>query len=208
VFYRRVEARPLHELPAEFLDEIPSPVADEQGFLALLAPELAQEWKQCGPGRFNVEQGVATGEGGMGLWWYAGREFTNFVLRGEFLQEEDSADSGVFVRFPDPVNDPWAAVKQGHEMEIGDPNPEKATWRTGSIYPFHASVVANTKPPGQWNQYEMVCRGHDYSVRINGKLVNTWTDTSKRSLSGYIGLQNYPDKKSVRHRNLRVRDLL
>ena len=208
VFYRNVEARPLYELPAEFLDELPSPVADEQGFIGLLTAEAMNDWKQCGPGRFIFDGGVATGDGGMGLWWYAGRPFTNFVLRGEFLQEQEIADSGVFVRFPDPGNDPWAAVNKGHEMEIGDPNPEKPTWRTGSIYPFHASIQANTKPAGQWNRYEIVCRGHDYSVRMNGKLVNTWTDTTQRSLSGYIGLQNYPDGKTVRHRSLRVKELL
>ncbi|PYK97010.1 MAG: hypothetical protein DME19_17775, partial [Verrucomicrobia bacterium] len=208
VFYRNVEARPLYELPNEFLDEIPSPVADEQGFIPLLTPEAVKNWKQCGPGRFLVQNGAATGEGGMGLWWYAGRVFTNFVLRGEFLQEQEIADSGVFVRFPDPRDDPWAAVKQGHEIEIGDPNPEKPAWRTGSLYPFHAPVTANTRTPGQWNQYEIVCRGHDYSVRINDKLINTWTDTTRRSLSGHVGLQNYPDGKTVRHRNLRLKELL
>ena len=45
-------------------------------------------------------------------------------------------------------------------------------------------------------------------VWMNGKLINTWTDTTKRSASGFIGLQNYPDHKSVRHRNLRVKELL
>src|SRR5881394_3028164 len=118
VFYRKVEARPLYELPAEFLNEIPSPVADEQGFIPLLTRETLKGWKQCGPGQFTVENGIATGEGGMGLWWYAGRTFTNFVLRGEFLQEQPIADSGVFLRFPDPKTDPWNAVRQGHEMEI------------------------------------------------------------------------------------------
>jgi hypothetical protein len=208
VFYRKVDARPLYELPEEFLDQIPSPVADDQRFIPLLTGETLQAWKQCGPGRFTVEDGVATGDGGMGLWWYGGRPFTNFVLRGEFLQEQAIADSGVFVRFPDPGNDPWAAVNKGHEVEIGDPNPEKPTWRTGSIYPFHAPVAANTKPPGQWNQFEIVCRGHNYSVRMNGKLINTWTDTTARALSGFIGLQNYPDQKTVRHRALRVKELL
>ena len=120
VFYRKVEVRPLYELPAEFLSEIPSPVADEQGFIPLLTGEPLKAWKQCGPGKFILENGVATGEGGMGLWWHAGRAFTNFVLRGEFMQEQDIADSGVFVRFPDPGNDPWAAVHQGHEVESGE----------------------------------------------------------------------------------------
>ena len=65
------------------------------------------------------------------------------------------------------------AVKRGHEVEIGDPNPKNPTWRTGALYPFRASIAANTKPVGQWTSYEIVCREHDYSVRINGRVVNT-----------------------------------
>jgi len=42
-------------------------------------------------------------------------------------------------------------------------------------------------------------------VRLNGRLVTTWTDPGERSLSGYIGIQNYNDGKTVRHRNLRVK---
>ena len=207
VFYRKPEVRPLDELPAEFLGEAVSPAGDDQGFTALLAEDALKDWKQCGPGRFTVANGVAKAEGGMGLWWFAGRQFTNFVLRGEFVQEQDIADSGVFVRFADPGNDPWNAVKQGHEMEIGDPNPEKPTWRTGSMYPFKASSKANTKPVGQWNEFEMVCLAHDYSVRINGQIVTAWTDVRQRSAAGYVGLQNYNDGKTVRFRNLRVKDL-
>ena len=208
VFYRKAEVRSLYELPAEYLDQVVSPVGGEEGFIPLLSDAALKDWKQCGPGKFTVADGVATAEGGMGLWWYAGRQFTNFVMRGEFLQEQDNADSGVFLRFPDPGNDPSVAVKNGHEMEIGDPNSEKPTWRTGALYPFRAPVTANTKPVGQWNSYEIVARGHDYSIRINGKVVNTWTDTTQRTLSGFIGLQNYNDGKTVRHRNLRVKEVL
>ena len=208
VFYRKAEARPLYEVPTEFLEHVVSPVGGEDGFVPLLSEAALKDWKQCGPGKFNVVDGVATGEGGMGLWWFAGRQFTNFVLRGEFLQEHAIADSGVFLRFPDPGQDPWLAVRQGHEMEIGDPKPENPTWRTGSIYPFHASTKANTRGLAQWNSYEIVCRGHDYSVRVNGEVVNTWTDTTQRTLHGFIGLQNYNDGKTVRHRNLRVQELL
>jgi hypothetical protein len=143
----------------------------------------------------------------MGLWWYAGRQFTNFVLKGEFLQEQEIADSGVFLRFPDPGNDPWNAVRQGHEMEIGDPEPKDPTWRTGSIYPFKASTRANTRALGEWNSYEIKCVGHRYMVRINSELVTDWLDTTQRTLSGYVGLQNYNDGKTVRHRNLRIKPL-
>ena len=189
------------------LSAVAAPFHEKGKFENLLSDAALKEWKQCGPGRFVVNKGVATGEGGMGLWWYAARPFTNFVLQGEFVQEQEIADSGVFLRFPDPKNDPWNAVNQGHEMEIGDPNPKDPTWRTGSMYPFAASTNANTKPLGQWNKYEIRCENQDYSVRINGKLVVKWTDPKQRTRSGYIGLQNYNDGKTVRHRNLRIMDL-
>ena len=181
--------------------------AEEAGFLPLFSDEALKQWRQCGPGRFAVTNGIAAGEGGMGLWWYAARPFTNFILRGEFVQEQDMADSGVFVRFPHPGHDPWIAVNQGHEMEIGDPNPQDPTWRTGSIYPFQASAQANTKPPGQWNTFELRCVGHTYTVKINGKVVTAWTDPKQRSAAGYVGLQNYNDGKTVRHRHLRIKEL-
>ena len=207
VFYRKAEVRPLDELPAEFLGEAISPAADENGFVPLLTEAALGAWKQCGPGSFAVKEGVASGKGGMGLWWYSAKRFKNFILRGEFRQSGQIADSGVFFRFPDPGDDPWSAVKRGHEVEIGDPNPEKPTWRTGSIYPFKASARANTRAPGEWNEYEIVAMGHDYSVRINGALVTTWSDRDRRSLEGFIGLQNYNDGMTVSHRNLRVKEL-
>jgi hypothetical protein len=206
-FYRKVEIRPITEIPAEHLSLIPKYQDDESGFKPLFGRNAYDGWAQCGPGGFTIENGIATAGGGMGLWWHTNRTFTNFVLRGEFLQEQPLADSGVFVRFPNPGQDPWVAVKQGHEMEIGDPHPEKPTWRTGSIYPFKAAVKANTRPPGQWNDYELACIAHNYSVRINGELVTTWTDEQQRSTAGYLGLQNYNDGKVVRFRNLRVKDV-
>ncbi|MDX1951318.1 MAG: DUF1080 domain-containing protein [Verrucomicrobiota bacterium] len=207
LFYRKAEVRPLFSIPAELLDYVVSPVGSEEGFKPLLEGDALKEWKQSGPGKFKVSNGVASGEGGMGLWWYSGKQFTNFVIRGEFLQEQEIADSGVFLRFPDPGNDPWVAVKKGHEMEIGDSKAEKPEWKTGAIYPFRAPSKMTVKPTGEWNSYEIVCKGHDYSVRINDVVVNTWTDVSGRSASGYIGLQNYNDDKIVRHRNLRIKEL-
>ncbi|MEW6158176.1 MAG: DUF1080 domain-containing protein [Verrucomicrobiota bacterium] len=208
LFYRSVEARAISEIPASLLKHVPPTVTDETGFVPLLTGDNARHWKQCGPGKFDLRDGIATGEGGMGLWWYAQRPFTNFVLRGEWMQEGAESDSGIFMRFPDPGNDPWVAVKQGHEFEIGDPQPAQGKEATGSFYPFHSPVQVAVKPWGEWNSYELTCIGPNYSLRINGQLVNTWTDDQKRPLAGYIGLQNYPYKQAVRHRNLRIKELL
>jgi hypothetical protein len=124
------------------------------------------------------------------------------------MQDGPDSDSGVFVRFPNPANDPWIAVKQGHEFEIGDAKAANPRDGTGAFYPFHGPAAVPAKPWGQWNDYELTCIGPNYSLRINGQLVNTWTDDQQRPLSGYIGLQNYPYKQAVRHRNLRIKELL
>lgn len=207
LFYRKVEARTIDEVPSALLEHLPGSAPEEKDFRPLFGATAQDGWAQCGPGGFSLENGVATARGGMGLWWHTNRTYANFVLRGSFKQEQEIADSGIFVRFPNPGSDPWNAVRQGHEMEIGDPNPKEPTWRTGSIYPFKASAKANTRPVGDWNDFEMVCAGHDYSVRINGRTVTTWSDPKRRSAAGFIGIQNYDDGKTVRFRNLRIKEL-
>ena len=207
VFYRDIEIKPIDGVAAQHLRRLPSLALDDLGFESLLTPESMEHWKQCGPGSFRFDEGEAVAHGGTGLWWYSARQFNNFILRGEFRQSAAKADSGVFVRFPDPGNDRQIPIRQGHEIEIGDPNPDKPTWRTGSIYPHRASVKANTKSPGNWNAFEITCLGHNYSARINGELITTWTDPDRRTLQGYIGLQNYNDGHTVSFRKLRIKEL-
>jgi hypothetical protein len=204
VFYRRIEIRPAREFPREYREAVETPPALEEGFTALLAPENLKDWVQCGPGSFAVKDGVAIGVGGMGLWYYAKRDFGDFVLRGEYLQEP-GADSGIFLRFPDPGSDPWVAVKQGYEVEIGENEPGKGS--TGSIYDFRAPTAVPLRPAGEWNEYEITVKGRTYEVRWNGRLINRHEDTASRPLGGYIGLQNYPHETTVHHRNLRVKAL-
>jgi hypothetical protein len=209
IFYRKIDVRPIDRLPPELLTQVPSEPADETGFRALFGARASEGWAQCGPGGFTLSNGVASAHGGMGLWWFTNRMFTNFVLRGEWRQESADADSGVFLRFPHPANDPWNAVRQGHEMEIGDdPTGQEAAWRTGALYPFCPPSHVPTKPLGEWNAYEVVAIGHNYLVRINGQAVTAWTDLKQRTTHGYIGLQNYEEGKNARHRNLRIKELL
>ena len=211
VYYRKPQIRTISEFPAEMKPWADGPGGDDSGFTPLLDDAHLKDWVQCGPGRFDVKDGIATGEGGMGLWWYKARMFKDFVLRGEYLQEKGGmSDSGIFVRFPDPGSNPMVAVKQGHEMEIGENAPAKNA--TGSIYPFQSPAWAPLKPHGEWNAYEITCIGRTYDVRLNGHLVNRFVDDQQRPLEGYVGLQNYPYTKApydrtVRHRNVRIKEL-
>lgn len=206
LWYRDFEAREINSIPAELLSYVPTEPQDETGFVTLLDKK---GWAQSGPGNFELRDGIATGKGGMGLWWYTNQVYTNFVLRGEWRQLGEKSDSGVFVRFPDPGNDPNVAVKHGHEFEIGESAPKEGPAHgTGAFYPFNGPVKLPLKKLNEWNTYELTCIGKNYALRINGELVNTWTDDRERPLQGYIGLQNYPYEHLVQHRNLRVKPLL
>jgi hypothetical protein len=198
---------PNNKVPDSIARLLPGP-DDEAGFHALFGQNAAPGWAQCGPGHFTVTNGIATSHGGMGLWWYTNRTFTNFVIRGEWRFENRQSDTGVFVRFADPGQDPWSAVKSGHELELGDdPEGKDPTWKTGTLYPFQPPTHVPAKPIGEWNSYEFAVVGQIYIVRINGETVTVWTDPKENTKAGYIGLQNYQEGKGTQQRHLRIREL-
>jgi len=168
-------------------------------------PEQAAEWKQAGPGSFALKDGVSTAKGGMGLWWYGGKEFANACFEVEFKAPEAADNSGIFVRFPDPGNDPWVAVRKGYEIQICDKGtPDKTT---GSIYDIQAAADAKMKI-GEWNTYKIITAGDQIGVVLNGKLVNVFECQEGRGdVSGYFGLQNHDDGSPVQFRKVRVHKL-
>jgi len=172
---------------------------DATSYHVLFDGTSRQGWKMCGPGGFTLKDGFLESSGGMGMLWHE-REFTNFRLMLEWQVGRAQDNSGVFVRFPDPKNDPWIAVNQGYELQICD--LADASHRTGSVYSFRGSTEVPTKPIGQWNHYEIEVIGQRYRIFINNKLVNTFTGT--RTAKGHIGLQNHDPASKVRFRNIRV----
>ncbi len=158
-------------------------------------------WNQAGPGSFEFKDGMLTSHGGMGLFWYD-HEFSDFVLELDWKASTKDANSGVFVRFPNPGNDPWVAVNHGHEIQICDTEPH---FQTGAIYNFKNPTEIASKPPGEWNHYVIKVEGQHYTVTLNGKVVNEF-DSPDRPLHGYIGIQNHPPE-SVSFRNIKVTEL-
>jgi hypothetical protein len=157
-------------------------------------------WHQCGPAGFDIADDTLTAHGGMGLLWND-REFGDLIFRCEFKVARKEDNSGVFVRFPDPGNDPMFAVNHGHEIQICD---TEANNRTGAIYNFKDCSELTTKPVGEWNQMEIKVVGRSYTVAINGKVVNEFTSPS-RPLRGHIGLQNHWG--AVSFRNITVEEI-
>ncbi len=160
-------------------------------------------WVMTGPGKFTVdEDGSLRTHGGMGLFYYAERQFEDFELEVEWKVAQRAANSGIFVRFPEAA-DPWDAVNQGYEIQIDDSQTGK--YRTAGIYSFAAPAESEANPPGEWNTFLIRVRGQQYEVFLNGERVTDFAGS--RSARGYVGLQNHDDNSVTWFRRVRAREL-
>jgi 3-keto-disaccharide hydrolase len=57
-------------------------------------------------------------EGEMGLLWYTKKKFKDFVPKLDWKISRRNDNSGVFIRFSYPDNDPLIAVNTGYEMSF------------------------------------------------------------------------------------------
>jgi hypothetical protein len=177
----------------------------EPGFTSLFDGATLDGWQQAGPDGFNVVDGMLRSSGGMGLLWYTKKQFGDFILKVDWKVLHIDDNSGVFVRFSDPGNDPWVAVNSGYEVQIDDvgaPDGEMMH-KTGGIYDFAAPTKVATNPVGEWNFYEIHAVGQSYRIILNGDEVTDFTGT--RSTKGYVGLQNH--NGTVTFRSVRIMEL-
>ena len=101
------------------------------------------------------------------MLWYAKEEWADFSLRLQFRDvspDTDRANSGVFIRFPDPrtpldqrpagscgtigsarTSPAWVAIYCGHEIQIYDGDTGEPQ-KTGSIYNFDPVPLGQARP--------------------------------------------------------------
>ncbi|GAA2716230.1 ThuA domain-containing protein [Actinoplanes palleronii] len=179
----------------------------ETGYTALYNGSTTG-WSQAGPGGFTNTDATLSSTGGMGLYWYSAKQFTNYSLKLDWRLTGDD-NSGVFIGFPASA-DPWSAVTNGYEIQIDATDTADRT--TGSVYTFQSADLtardAALNPPGEWNTYEIRVEAEHLQVFLNGVKINDFTNPdSVRSLAGYIGLQNHGDADHASFRNVRIKEL-
>lgn len=183
----------------------------ETGYRALFDGTSTRGWRQAGPGSFTLEDGTLTSSGGMGMLWYAAREFSSYSLKLDWKMSGADGDdnSGAFLGFP-PSDDPWSAVNNGYEIQIDATDAPDRT--TGSVYGFQAADAAARdaalNPPGEWNTYELRVEGERLRVYLNGRQINDFTnrDPARSLRQGHIGIQNHGDEDRISFRNIRVKE--
>jgi hypothetical protein len=168
-------------------------------------------WNHYGPGYFELdpETGVLTSHGGMGLFWYSVREFSDFVLELEYRCAEVDSNSGVFLRVPGlPTSDDY--IYHSFEIQIDDVGQGAEV--TGAAYDAQAPTHLASNPPGEWNKYRITFQGDHLTVELNGETVLDWEAEPRGKVAdfaakGYIGLQNHDDRSPVYFRNILLKEL-
>jgi hypothetical protein len=194
------------------------------GFQLLFDGASTSKWKMTtiknqpgrdNPGGFHVIDGGLESAPGTDLGlFYTKVDFTNYILKLEWLTWRDDDNSGIFLRFPEPVaatidynNTAFIAVDFGFEVQIGalgrgsPPSGQTVDKRfrtTGAIYnmpnqTLDESVVANV---GQWNAFEIRVKDNRFTVFLNGQqktdFVNADANRGKADAgSRFIGLQTH-----------------
>ncbi len=168
-------------------------------------------WNHYGPGYFELdsETGVLKSHGGMGLFWYSVKEYSDFVLKLEFMCAAESTNSGVFVRVPGvPTSNDY--IYHSFEIQVFDAG--EGIHRTGAVYDAEASTHLASRPTGEWNEMEITFQGDHIEVVVNGDKVVDWDAEPRGKVEdfarkGYIGLQNHDDESPVYFRNIFVKEL-
>ncbi|MFL6315147.1 MAG: DUF1080 domain-containing protein [Nitrososphaeraceae archaeon] len=167
-------------------------------------------WRMAGPGKFvfiEYDKSLQS-EGGMGLLWYTKKKYKDFVLRIDWKVSRTNDNSGIFIRFSNPDNDPWIAVNTGYEIQIDDlampdGNP---LHKTGAIYNFAAPSNPQSKLVSEWNTFEIEATSQKYSIILNGEKVIP-EFTGNRLIEGYIGIQNHDADSHVSFKNIRIKEI-
>jgi len=200
----------------------PPPFTPDPGFDALFDGRTMGDWRMStirnqpgrdNPGSFLIRRGTFEGHTGtdLGLLWLSRPTPPRYVLRLQWMMTAPDDNSGVFVAFPNPEqegydNAAYVGVNFGFEVQIDElARPDNAPiHRTAAIYSFKGPTDGPliVRPIGEWNQYEITVDGADFTVALNGQVVNVFHFTGdpqspRRGLPStaadprFIGLQTH-----------------
>ena len=138
-------------------------------------------WNKIGNANWELIDGAVQADKGVGFL-VSKETYRDFEIKVEFWSDDD-ANSGIFIRCMNPEN---VGIKNAYEVNIFDKRPEQA-YATGAIVDV-AKVDPVPKAAGRWNTLEIIARGDQFNVKLNGMVTVANARDSKFN-QGPIALQ-------------------
>lgn len=167
----------------------------------------------------NNELLVRPKQGGQGNLFTA-EEYSDFNFRFEF-QLTPGANNGLGIHAPLTGD----AAYLGKELQILDNTAKvysnlKEYQYHGSVYGVIPAKRGFLKPVGQWNSQEVIVKGNDVKVILNGEVIleGNWKEASKQGTldkkdhpglkknKGHIGFLGH--RTELQFRNIRIKELI
>jgi hypothetical protein len=190
---------------------------DSDGFYSLFDGRTLNGWKVGkNPETFKVTDGMICASGpGPSHLFYVGpvqkHNFKDFHFKAEVMTFPN-ANSGIYfhTKFQE---EGWPS--QGFECQVNN-TYEKDPRKTASLYAVKDVKQAAAKD-NEWFTYEIIVKGRQITMKINGKTVNEHTiaedyqpprNMAGRKLgSGTFALQGHDPGSKVCYRNIKVKPL-
>ena len=161
------------------------------------------------PATFSVQDGAIVVFGPRAHLFYDGpvnnHTFKNFEWRAT-VKTMPGANSGMFIHtaYQDTG---WPS--NGYEIQV---NQTHTDWRkTGSVYGMQDVKEVFVKD-GDWYTEQITVQGKTVTVRVNDKIINTYTEAdgisgTKKLSNGTVALQGHDPKSNVFYKDVMIRVL-
>ena len=149
--------------------------AQEEGFTPLFDGKSLDGWEGGGDGYVVKDESIVSQPKGSGNLRTV-KEYADFHLRFEF-KLTPGANNGIGIRVPKEFEgrrlDP---AHEAIELQIIDDSSDRykdiKDWqRHGSVYGVVPAKTGHLKPPGEWNQEEIIAKGKHIKVILNGATI-------------------------------------
>jgi hypothetical protein len=191
--------------------------ADDEAVNLLPEGDLSKHWETTGNWKSNKEDGSVTltpraGESGWtryDAYLTSKKEYKDFEIEFEYKVEK-GGNSGFYFHVGN-VKEP---VSTGIEVQIYDSGSKKAGDKltdhdSGGVIPGIPPSKNTAKPAGEWNKFNITCKGDSLVIKLNGETVNEvdlqHEKLKSRPKSGFISFQDHGLPLSLK--NIKIKAL-
>lgn len=187
----------------------------EEGFVCLFDGKTLNGWQGSVSG-YVPQDGILVCLKNGGGKLLTAKEYGDFVFRFEFKLEAN-ANNGVGIRTPMNCDPAYCGMEIQILDDSGSDYTKLAPYQYhGSIYGVVPAKKGFQKPVGQWNTEEIMCKGRQVKVTLNGEVIVDADLDKVQPLDhrehpglnrdkGYIGFLGHGAR--IEFRNIQIKEL-
>lgn len=173
----------------------------QEKWISLFNGKDLSGWFIHGKAQWSVQNGILTGEGGMGHI-YSDVTCRDFEVKGSFRVSAEG-NSGFYFRSNPPADNP-DAFPRGYEAQICNSQDAYTGWLWKPGKPTGKATELLTKD-NEWFRYRIKAVGDHIQFWINDRLVMTYDDVEYNS--GHFAIQGHNPGMIIEAKDLFYRDL-